>query len=155
MESRVEIVVEGYAATGVEQTFDALVPIDLTTVFRGKGPLPAVVGVRDQSGPWSSIGASRVVRLSDGSEVPERITGYERPWHFGYRVGPFARPLGLLATHADGAWWFAEVGDRRAHIRWSYTFSVNGPGALLARRLIPRLWRPYAREVLDLCIAAC
>jgi hypothetical protein len=154
MESRVEIVVEGYAAAHAARTFDVIVPIDLTTVFRGRGPLPAVVGVRDQSGPWSSVGASRIVRLSDRSEAPERIAAYERPWHFAYRVGPFAPPLGLLATHADGAWWFAETGDRRTHIRWSYTFALQGPLAPAARLLVPRLWRAYARQVLELCIAA-
>ena len=154
MNSRVEIVVERYARAPLAHTFDTAVPIDLTTIFRGYGPLPAVVGVRDQTGPWDAAGRERVVQLSDGSEVPERITAYEAPLHFAYTVGPFPRPLGLLASHADGAWWFADTGDGRTHIRWSYTFSLHGPGAPLARLVVPRLWRPYASSVLDLCVSA-
>jgi hypothetical protein len=146
-----EVVVEGYLPAAIEHTFDTIVPIDLTTVFRGLGPLPAVAGVRDQSGPWESVGANRVVRLSDGSEAPERITAYERPSYFAYRVGPFDPIHGLVAAHADGGWWFADMGDGRTHIRWSYTFALEGPGALLARVAMPRIWRPYARRVLAAC----
>jgi hypothetical protein len=94
------------------------------------------------------------VRLSDGSEAPEQITEYDRPWYFAYRVGPFDPLHGLVAAHADGAWWFAGVGEHRTHIRWSYTFALRGPGARVASRLLPRLWRPYARQALAACIAA-
>ena len=153
MKSLVEIVVEGYAQAARERTFDAIVPVDLTLILRGFGPIPGVLGVRDQSGPWSAVVATRLVVLSDGSIAPERITAHEPGRYFGYRVGPFAPPLGLIAAHADGAWWFTDVGSGATHIRWSYTFTLSGPAARLAAPVVQRVWRAYARQVLALAIA--
>jgi hypothetical protein len=67
-----EIVVQGYARADAGATFAAIVPIELTHVFTGLGPLPAVVGNREQTGAWDHVGATRVVELSDGSEASER-----------------------------------------------------------------------------------
>jgi hypothetical protein len=155
MKSFVEIVVEGYAQASREPTFDAIVPVDLTTILPGFGPIPGVLGVRDQSGPWSSVGATRLVVLSDGSVTPERITVHQSGRYFAYRVGPFAPPLGLLAAHADGAWWFTDVsaGVPRTHIRWSYTFALTSPAAPISGPVVQRVWRAYARRVLALAIA--
>ena len=62
--------------------FDAIVPIDLTAMMRGMGPLPAVTGVRDQTGPWDVAGSARTVELSDGTTVDERILAVYRPAAF-------------------------------------------------------------------------
>jgi hypothetical protein len=37
-----------------DTTFCFIAPIDLTTIFRGYGPLPAVVGSIDQTGAWDA-----------------------------------------------------------------------------------------------------
>jgi hypothetical protein len=155
MKSLVEIVVEGYARAAAGRTFDAIVPVDLTAIMPGFGPIPGVLGVRDQSGPWSSEGATRTVLLSDGSAVSERITAHAHPEHFAYRVGPFAPPLGLVATHTDGAWWFTGLpgAETSTHIRWSYTFALTGALAPLTAPVLERAWRTYARRVLALAIA--
>jgi hypothetical protein len=42
-----------------DSTFCFIAPIDLTTIFRGYGPLPAVVGTTDQTGAWDAAGQSR------------------------------------------------------------------------------------------------
>jgi hypothetical protein len=151
--SEVEIVVEGYARGTPAATFSAIVPVDLTRILTGLGPLPAVIGTREQSGPWDHVGATRIVELSDGSEAPERITAHEPGRYFAYRVGPFTGPLRFLASHADGAWWFSDFGERGTHIRWSYTFALTGPAAWLVRPVLARAWRAYARRVLGLAIA--
>jgi hypothetical protein len=153
MMKAVEIVVEGYARAPLRATFDTIVPIDLAKIFTGYGPLPAVVGGRDQTAPWNQVGASRVVELSDGSAAREEITAYEAPAYFAYRVGPFSGMLRYVAAHADGAWWFSDNGAGRTHIRWSYRFALAGPAAPLARLAIPPLWRAYARQVLVRAIA--
>lgn len=150
--AQVEIVVEGYARASQSATFATIVPIDLAKVFMGFGPLPGVIGCREQSGPWDRVGSTRVVELSDGRTVREQITAHEPPAYFGYRVGPFNGPLGYAAAFADGAWWFADFADGRTHIRWSYTFHLTGPAAPLARAAVPPLWRRYARDVLALAI---
>ena len=152
--SGVEVQVQGYASATLDHTFETIVPIDLRQIFRGFGPLPAVRGNREQTGAWDHVGASRVVELSDGSEAPERITGYAPPHHFAYRVGPFTSALRFAVSHADGAWWFSDAGDRGTHVRWSYTFRLHGPAAPLVRLAIAPLWRAYAERVLALALAA-
>ena len=149
----VEIVVEGHAAAPRALSFATIVPIDLGRIFTGFGPLPAVVGRREQSEPWDRVGATRVVELSDGSAAREEITAYEPPAYFAYRVGPFAGALALAAAHADGAWWFTETADGRTHIRWSYTFALAGPAAPVARVALAPVWRGYAHRVLARAIA--
>ena len=64
--------------------FNHIAPIDLTTIFTGYGLLPAVVGVRDQTGAWDAAGQTRTVTLSDGSSAQESLTKYESPDSFGY-----------------------------------------------------------------------
>ncbi len=75
-----------------ETAFDTIAPVDLAAVFYRFMLVPGVRGVRDQSGVWDTAGRTRVVLLSDGSEVPERLTMVDRPRAFSYRVGPFPRP---------------------------------------------------------------
>jgi hypothetical protein len=36
--------------------FKHIVPIDLTSIFTGYGPLPAVTGTRNQVGGWDTVG---------------------------------------------------------------------------------------------------
>ncbi len=150
----VEVEVDGYARASPAHTFETIVPIDLTQIFKGFGPLPAVVGNREQTGAWDHVGATRVVELSDGSEAPERITDYAAPHHFAYRVGPFSGALRRVVVSADGAWWFSDAGDRGTHVRWSYTFRLRGRAAPVASIVIVPLWRAYAKRVLALAIEA-
>jgi hypothetical protein len=150
---RVEVVVEGYARAPIDRAFAVIVPLDLRTVFTGFGPIPAVVGHHGQTGAWDHVGARRVVELADGSEAPEELTAYEPPRHFAYRVGPLGGSLRLLASGADGEWWFADAGPRGTHVRWSYTFALGGPAWPLARVVVPLAWRAYARRVLARTLA--
>ena len=90
--------------------FDVIVPIDSSSAFHGYGPLPAVTGTSDESGPWDGLGRTRTVHLSDDSSAPEKITSYVRPTAFGYCVGPFAGAFGRVVSHADGSWIFTETG---------------------------------------------
>jgi hypothetical protein len=45
--------------------FEHIVPFDLTSIFAGYGPLPAVTGTQHQVGAWDTAGQTRTVRLSD------------------------------------------------------------------------------------------
>ncbi|MDQ3760046.1 MAG: polyketide cyclase [Actinomycetota bacterium] len=150
----VSIVVEGSARATREAAFDVIVPIDLAQVFRGYGPLPAVVGTKGLDGGWDHVGATRVVELSDGSEAGELITSYERPEYFAYRVGPFeSAPLRNLVDVAVGEWWFSTAEGESTAIRWSYTFLPRRAVARpLVRAMIGPLWRGYAKRTLALAI---
>ncbi len=54
--------------------FDTFMPIDLTQIMTGFGPLPAVSDIEDQTGPWDRVGAARTIRLADGNTMREVLT---------------------------------------------------------------------------------
>lgn len=148
----VAVTVERAARAPREQTFRAIAPVQLSEIFTGYGPLPAVVRTRDQKGEWDHVGATRAVELADGTEAREEITSYDEPLHFGYRLIGFTGFVRLLITHADGAWWFTEVDGGDTHIRWTYTFQPRSARATLVRATLGPLWRRYARQTLALAI---
>jgi hypothetical protein len=147
----VSVTVTATTRADVERAFDAIAPIDLSRIFTGFGPLPAVRGVRDQTGDWDHVGATRVVELSDGSEARERITAYVRPHHFAYRVGPFTGSFGRVVRAADGTWWFSEA-EGGTEIRWTYAFLPARFAAPAVRLAVAPLWRAYARRALALAV---
>jgi hypothetical protein len=109
------VTVETDVRAPLEATFLTIVPIELSRIFRGLGPWPAVVSTREQTGGWDHVGASRIVDLSDGSHAHEQLTTYEPPRHFAYRVDGFTgraviaplwsvyerRALSLAASEAE------------------------------------------------------
>jgi hypothetical protein len=62
----IAVTVETDVRAPLEATFRTIVPIQLARIIRGLGPLPAVVGTREQTCAWDHVGASRIVQLSDG-----------------------------------------------------------------------------------------
>jgi Polyketide cyclase / dehydrase and lipid transport len=149
----VAVTVRGRARAPLEQTFGAIAPIDLPVIFRGFGPLPAVLATREQTGDWDHVGATRVVELADGSEARERLTAYDRPDHFAYRVGPFTGPIRRVVGHADGAWWFTATYDGATDVRWTYVFRPRRRlAAPLVRLAVAPLWRAYAMRALGLAL---
>jgi hypothetical protein len=144
----VSVTVAAEARAPLASTFATIAPIPPERIFRGFGPLPTVTRTRAQSGGWDHVGATRVVELADGSEARERLTAYEAPSHFGYRLSGFTGPLRHLVSHADGEWWFSDRGDA-TDVRWTYVFYPRtGRGAAIAP-----LWRRYQQRALALAIA--
>ena len=136
----------------IEEAFGQIVPIDLTSIFTGYGPLPAVMQTRDQSGAWDAAGRTRTVAFSDGSTARESLTEYEYPHRFAYAIDHFTGVLRLLASEARGEWWFEQVPGRKATaIRWRYQFVSRfkflEPLVGLFTRL---LWRGYMLKALSL-----
>lgn len=135
-----------------EETFLHIVPIDLTSIFTGFGPLPSVTGSLNQTGPWDAAGRSRTVVFSDGSSARETLTSYEYPNRFAYRITEFTGVLRFLATEARGEWWFESVPDRAAtSVRWRYEFISRSAILKPLVSLFTRsLWRGYMRKALHL-----
>ena len=154
MSRSVDVTVGARAAASVEVAFDTIAPIDLASIFERWLLIPGVSGVRDQSGPWDAPGRTRTVRLSDGSEAPERLTAVNRPHDFAYSVGPFPRPLGLLASSAEGDWSFVPAPGGGSEVRWTYRFTARPGRRVLVRALIAPMWRGYAQRALDRAVAA-
>lgn len=122
----------------------------LPELLTGYGPLPAVTGTSDVSGPWSVPGSQRVVHTADGHTLFEQVVLHERPRRFAYRLWGFSHPLlRRLADSGAGEWVFTEAAGG-TQVRWAYTFSTGSrlkswPLALMARGL----WTGYMQTCLD------
>lgn len=135
-----------------EKTFLHIVPIDLTSIFTGYGPLPSVSQTLNQTGPWDAAGRTRNVVFSDGSSARETLTSYDYPNRFAYRITEFTGVLRFLASEARGEWWFEDVPGRSAtSVRWRYEF-VSRSAILkpLVSLFTRSLWRGYMGKALRL-----
>lgn len=136
----------------LETTFAYIVPIDLSSIFIGYGPLPAVVSSENQVGAWDEVGQTRTVHLSDGSQAKELLTGYEYPIYFSYTVHDFTGSLRFLAKSAHGEWWFETQPDtQKVKIKWRYEFQPKSKLSKPALWLINRFfWQGYMKQALEL-----
>ncbi len=131
------------------KSFEHIVPIDLTSIFTGYGPLPAVTGIENQIGAWDAAGQTRTVRLSDGSSAQEVLTKYGHPQYFSYTVSAFTGILRFFTTHADGEWWFEPQSMEKTHVKWRYAFNSKSVFAIPALWIISKfLWRGYMKKAL-------
>lgn len=134
-----------------ERAFSGIVPIDLSSIFTGFGPLPAVTGVTDQAGGWDAVGQTRSVTLSDGSSAKEEITGYENPHYFSYTVSGLTGVFRFITTSANGEWWFEPVSEVETHIKWRYAYNSRSVVAIpLLWFIVNVLWRGYMKSALSL-----
>jgi len=121
----------------------------LPKILTGFGPLPAVVGTAERTGPWDQPGSSRKVILKDGSTVREAVTDHVTGSYFAYRIWDFGHPIvRALASGATGRWWFDTV-EGGTQVVWTYTFTARNrltraPLWLLANLL----WRGYMQVCL-------
>ncbi len=144
--------VSGEVKVNAIEAFCHVIPVDLTSIFKGYGLLPAVIGTSAQTGDWDAIGQTKTVHLSDASNVREMRTEYQKPDYFSYIVSDFSGSLGYLITSATGEWWFESDDSLSNHtvIRWSYTFI---PKSLIAVPILwfvnKFLWAGYMRSVMS------
>jgi hypothetical protein len=147
--------VRGQIPAPLETVFDVFAPIDLTTIMTGFGPMPAVVAVEEQTGDWSSVGESRILRLADGSAMLETLTGFDRPFGFAYVITELTSGLRHLISSFRGTWSFELIDgtgpDPVVHAQWRYEFA---PRSILtrpmARWIVNRYWHPYMHQALAL-----
>jgi hypothetical protein len=74
LDKTVAVTVHARAAAPPQHAFRVNVPIDLSLVFKGWGTFRAVRGVKNQTGAWDHVGASRNPVLSDGTTANETLT---------------------------------------------------------------------------------
>ena len=140
----VPVTVQTRAALAPRDAFDVIVPIDLSLVFKGWGPFPAVRGVKNQTAAWDHAGPSRNPDLSDGSTAMERLTEYTAGHSFGYELTHFTGVLRRFISGIRGEWTFTPDGTATV-IRWTYEFKpLRGRDALVRFGIAP-LWRRYMR----------
>jgi hypothetical protein len=146
----IPVEVEGSVGADVAATFAVFAPIDLPSILRGYGPLPAVEAVVDQTGGWDAAGQTREVLLADGSRMRETLTLVEAPHHFAYVVDGFTSPLRHLVREMRGAWYFEPEDDpSRTRARWRYEFHCTGRAARPpSLAIIALFWKPTMRRAL-------
>ena len=133
----------------VGAAFDRLIGHPLTDLMsRRYGLLPPIREVRDQSGPWDTVGQTRTIVTSDGGTMRERLTEVVRPERFDYVLTDFTGAFKPLVSHVDGRWAFAPVGTG-VLITWSWTLHPTSAYAARVLPLVGRMWRGYARQALE------
>jgi Polyketide cyclase / dehydrase and lipid transport len=140
-----------WADAPIAQAFDAIIPVELSKVFTGYGPIPAVTETTDQTGPWDGEGQTRTIHLADGSRTHEVIAKFEHPTLFQYRVGPFTGAFGNLIDHADGEFFFKPVAQGTS-VRWSYSWYAKAPWMSPLLWVFTRFWKAYSRKSLYACV---
>ena len=144
--------VGGSAAVPLETAWARFVPIDLTKLFTGLGPLPAVTQVAEQTQNWNIVGATRRVDLSDNTAVQEEITLVDISdtlIRFGYTVSGFSGVFGHLTREAHGVWVF-QHSTAGTNITWRYAFRPNTFVARPVMSLLTHtLWQSYMKQALN------
>jgi len=130
-----------------DRTFEILTPVDPSRFYGRFGVIPATVKVTDQSGAWDAAGQTRVLHLSDGSQVTETISEVDEPRRFVYELTDFTKLFGMLVAYARAEWDFdAAAGGTR--IRWSYTFHGRPARGWIIFLIVKLAWAPYMKRVL-------
>jgi Polyketide cyclase / dehydrase and lipid transport len=151
----VAVTVQTRAAAPPQHAFMVNVPIDLSLVFKGWGPFPAVREVKNQTGEWDHVGASRNPVLSDGTIANETLTEYTVGHSFAYEVTGFTNILGKLVEGVRGEWTFTPDGEGTI-IRWtSYEFKPRRGRYFLVRHGLAPLWRHYMQAGVEAAARAC
>jgi hypothetical protein len=154
IDKTVAVTVQTRAAASPQHAFTVNVPIDLSLVFKGWGPFPAVPGVKNQTGAWDHVGASRNPVLSDGTTANETLTEYTAGHSFAYEVTGFTNILGKLVEGVRGEWTFTPDGEGTV-IRWTYEFKPRPGRYFLIRRGLAPLWQHYMQAGIEAAARAC
>ncbi len=121
--------------------------LDPVSYYPAYGPLPAVVGVRDQTGDWRTPGHERTLELSDRGSVIERLTDVSSPTFFGYDLRDFQKLFGHLVSGGRAEWSF-EKSALGTTIQWTYTFNALPGRRWIVALIVRAAWKPYMERVL-------
>lgn len=145
--------VDGVINAPIEAVWRLMADLSPAEVFKGKGPLPAVRNVTDQTGPWDTLGQTRTVLMSDGMRLFERVTVAEPPdaglARLVYEVRDYTGPIGLLASEGISDITFADVGGQ-TRLHWNYGFRPKSGLTRVPLNAIRVLfWQGYVRDVFE------
>ncbi|BBX95324.1 SRPBCC family protein [Mycobacterium lacus] len=133
----------------VEAAFGGTLPISLPLICsHWYGPIPPIKEVRDQTGAWDAAGQTRVVMMVGGGSVREELTSVDPPRSFGYTLSGITGPLAPLVSSVDGRWSFAPAGTGTT-VTWQWRIHARSAAAAPVLPLFARMWKGYARRVLE------
>lgn len=132
-------------ASSPSAAFGAVLRAPLPGLFdRRYAALPPITQVQDQTGEWEHVGQTRLIVLSDGGTMLERLVAVEAPDRFDYELTRLRGPLGLLVRRVEGRWAFDAAGGG-TRVTWSWQVHPRTPLAVPAVLAIRAMWRGYAR----------
>lgn len=133
-----------------ERVFELATAIaTLPKVFKGYGPIPAIVDAEIVGGGEIREGAIRRVKNSDGSVIDEEIICLKRPEKQVYRLlRGFKPPFSLLVRSGGGDWTFSTF-DGGTSITWKFYFELT---SFLAYPLMALIMKRYFRQALQDCL---
>jgi hypothetical protein len=136
-------------AAPIETVFETALSLPLPQLYRRRyGPLPPIVKVHDQQGPWDAPGQTRVIVTADRGSMREEMLSIDRPHQFSNRLTVLAGPFKPVVATLEESWIFREVGGA-TEATWEWNLHPRSAVAGLLVPLIARLWRGYARGVLE------
>jgi hypothetical protein len=138
----------GLVAAPVEVVFSATLSLPLPQLYsRRYGPMPPIVAVRNQSGPWDTLGRTRVLLTADGGAMHEELVSLSPPDAFTNRLTVLRGPFRPLVSGLEETWSFRPVGSG-TEATWEWTLHPRSAAAGLLAPLVGWLWRGYADGVL-------
>lgn len=138
-----------FIAEAVPAVFAAALSLPLPQLYcRRYGPMPPIVDVHDQQGPWNTPGQSRILVLADGGRMREQLLSIEPPHRFANRLTVLSGPFRPLVAVVEESWSFQSLGER-TEATWEWNLYPRSRLAALVVPVVGRLWRGYARGVLE------
>jgi uncharacterized protein YndB with AHSA1/START domain len=136
-------------AAPIETVFEAALSLPLPQLYRRRyGPMPPIVEVRDQQGAWESPGQTRVFVTADGGSMREEMLAIDRPHRFTHRLTVLTGPFKPVVRTVEESWSFGQVGAA-TEATWEWNLHPRSVVAALVMPVVARLWRGYARGVLE------
>jgi len=89
--------------------FDVVVAEDVLPKVLTRYRLVPVVGTSGNTGPWDQPGSVRTVHLAGGASAREKVTAFERPTYFAYRLSDFTFAIRWVRCRS----WSSRSVDRR------------------------------------------
>jgi hypothetical protein len=138
----------------VETVFEAALSLPLPQLYRRRyGPMPPIVEVRGQQGPWEVPGQTRVLVLADRGSMREEMLTIDRPLSFSNRLTVLTGPFRPVVATVEESWSFRAVGaateGAATEATWEWNLYPRSAVAAVVLPLVARLWRGYARGVLE------
>ena len=110
----------------------------LKTWLRKYGAIHAVSSVEVIKGPYSAIGAKRMVTFDNGDTIQEELLSYNPAANYSYRISAFSNFFKHLTNAAYGQLWFDRVGNN-TRITWEYRYTYRNFFAGIVIRLFCKL----------------
>ncbi len=98
--------------------------IELPNWLKKSGPIKGDLSVTIIKGPYSFVGAQRLITFTDKSTVQEELISYNPFANYAYKITNFSNFFKMLTKIAFGQFWFDTVDDK-TRITWAYSYTYK------------------------------